>query len=71
MKDIITDTLKKLCLNSNAKMDTENGRKFIANVVYYKVIKNVKEKQTRMDKFYRGWSTVDDMQIMSIGVCSG
>ena len=31
MKDIITDTLKKLCLNSNAKMDTENGRKFIAN----------------------------------------
>jgi len=31
MKDIITDTLKSLCLKGDAKMDTENGRKFITN----------------------------------------
>tara|TARA_B100000287_G_scaffold212611_1_gene200709 strand:+ start:308 stop:496 length:189 start_codon:yes stop_codon:yes gene_type:complete len=33
MKDIINETLKNLSLNSNAKLNSENGRKFITNEI--------------------------------------
>jgi len=60
MNDIINETLKKLCLNSNAKMDTENGRKIITNeivktftdnhIVFYTDLEKHREETTPVER---------------------